>query len=195
MKDNQDQKTIEERIGAIEGVEFVENKMEVYAWPLCEVMGLLHLQTKVSKGNSGEPRIRPMGQNVSYKEGERLVLSITAPDYNSFVYVDYIQKDGTVVHMFPIPPLPDNSMSVGETLVLGEDNPELPQYIVRPPFGLDMVVIYTSPVPVFKSLRPNVEPADSYLDDLRREFVRLKKLGHTNELRSDYFLISTVRDF
>lgn len=191
-KPNEQTKLVEQ-LKEIKGVEGVDSRVQAYKWPLCEMILILKDHTIPSSGKEGEPRVRPLGQSLTYQEGEKLTIEVTAPDYDSYVYVDYIQKDGAVIHMLPNEVMNDNALLPGKNIKLGVDKTGLPIFVVRPPFGLDMVAIYTSPIPLFNKTRESIETAETYFSNLKSALIRLREKGYTEEIRSDYFLISTVK--
>ena len=181
-----------EQVQNIKGVKSVENQASVYNWPLCEMVLLLDSNTNLSDGSSGNPRIRTQQQQLYFRQGQQLILSATAPDHENYLYIDYLQKDGFVVHLLPIERLPKNKFRPNETLTLGgKSDRKQPFFVVRPPFGEDMLVIYSSPIPLFDFIRPDIQSAEDYFDGLRKAFSRIPQ-DKKNKLRSDYFIISTT---
>jgi serine/threonine-protein kinase len=102
------------------------------------------------------------------QEGDPLQLRITAPGFHAHVQLDYLQNDGTVYHMQPSAAYPGTLQEPGSQHGWGEPRPdvaELPS--VQPPFGADMIIAIAAPAPLLPNTRPEIEPTDTYLRDLR----------------------------
>ena len=118
-----------------------------------------------------------------------MVIEAIAPtDAAAFVYVDFVQQDGTVVHLAPTGDTPGSLLEAGTRLVLGQG---AQRYRVEPPFGTEMVMVVTSPVPLFDKARPQVEPAQDYLGALRAALGQARDGGHGPALRSDFSFLVT----
>ena len=71
--------------------------MAVRPWPVCEA--LLTLDGPLAA--SSRPTISVDGGSDKVKFGDVLGFSVTTPDFPSFLYVVYLQADGTVVNLVP----------------------------------------------------------------------------------------------
>lgn len=185
---------INKKLAAIHGVRKVDNQSTIYPWPLCEMIGILEDETDLSNGSPKYPRVRPIQKGLFFREGDKLTLTANGPDTESYVYIDYIQKDGYVVHLMPIQRLPNNKARPGQELLLGSGtSPNQPIFVIKPPFGKDMVIIYSSPKPLFNFIRPDVETAEVYMKSLREAIQKLKEQNPSIDIRSDYYIISTTQ--
>jgi hypothetical protein len=95
-------------------------------------------------------------------EGEDVVITFDGVPDRSFLYVSYVQRDGTVVHL---PPQWLDGMGRRLVYPIG--------YAVTPPFGREMIVALASPEPLFPGLRPNEQPAAEYVAALQEELDRV----------------------
>ena len=102
-------------------------------------------------------------------EGDRIVLQVTTPNYPARVRLDDLQSDGTVYHMQPSDVYPPSEYKPLSQFRWGEARSALDEpAVVQPPFGTDLVVaIAASGRPLFLEKRPQTEPTDVYLRDLR----------------------------
>jgi hypothetical protein len=103
-----------------------------------------------------------------YREGEYLVITaMNNNPYRGYLYLDYVDVAGDVVHVLPTPTDPENQVSDwGEVVVGAEDDQtcSLRQcYAISPPHGRSMVVAIWSRTPLLDGLRRKVEePATDY---------------------------------
>lgn len=178
----------------IYGVSALENRSSIYPKPLCEMANILEDYSTQSEGKQGQPRIRPTHKALFFREGDKLTLAAATPDKKTYVYVDYIQKDGFVVHLLPVTRFPDNLFEPSQEILLGAgQGPNQPVFVIKPPFGKDMVVIYTSNEPLFNFVRPEVETTDHYFKALKAAFEILREKNPDAEILSDYYIISTSK--
>ncbi len=130
---------------------------------------------------------------LDYSGGERLFFDLTAPDYPAYVYVDYFDAGGAVLHLSPneLAPLaeaaPKTALRVGAKAA---GDPGL-QITVAPPYGQEIAVAFAASHPLYEGLRPLSEPAGPYLDFLRAQVAaaRTEHAGFKGEWV--YFLITT----
>ncbi len=166
------------------------NQAAVFAWPHCEAVEILQSFTVSGRDLSGAPTIRPFNHGQQYSQGENMVIEATAPtDTAAFVYVDFVQRDGTVVHLSPAGGKAASRLDAGTQLIMGQG---AQRYRVEPPFGTEMVMVVTSPVPLFEEPRPQVEPAMAYLDALRAALSQAREAGNGAALRSDFSFLVTA---
>jgi hypothetical protein len=100
-----------------------------------------------------------------FRAGDRLRLDLQAPDYDSFVYVDYFDASGQVIHLVPNAQVPLRLHAPEEDVIAG-DGAGL-DITIGPPFGQEIVVAFAASRPLFDGLRPLAEPAGPYLQALR----------------------------
>jgi hypothetical protein len=101
------------------------------------------------------------------REGDRIVLNITAPNYRSRVQLDDLQSDGTVYHMQPSDGYPANMYEPLSQNHWGDARSGVELPVVQAPFGTNMIIAIASQRPLFLEKRPAVEPTDVYLRALR----------------------------
>lgn len=133
-------------------------------------------------------------QNYTYLNGQRLTLDLTAPDYGSYIYVDYFAADGTVLHLQPndIVPLvfsPAKS-PLGVGRAQGDGSPVL-ELTVSPPFGQEIAAAFAASVPLYDGVRPIQEPAAPYLAFLKTKVAEARLRDPAFKGEWVYFFIST----
>ncbi len=108
-------------------------------------------------------------REYSFVGGDLLVLELQAPDYDSFVYVDYFDANGNVLHLQPNDIVALTPVPARTRLVVGSDDPLRPslQITVSPPFGQEIAVAFAASAPLYEGVRPIEEPAAPYLDWLQ----------------------------
>jgi serine/threonine protein kinase len=181
------------RIGsAIESVPGVaKTTTEVLVVPRiqCNVIELYSTFWKANRVSGYGTAVRTPQQDNVFREGDRLIVDVAAPSYESYLYIDYFALDGSVVHMMPSPGEKANQAAAGDTFLVGEPG-DIGLWEVAPPFGMEMIVILASREPVFDKLRDEAEQADNYLNAVRK---RLGTLGDSNKggISADFVIIKT----
>ncbi|MCX7561217.1 DUF4384 domain-containing protein [Sulfitobacter sp. F26204] len=129
-----------------------------------------------------------------YFTDDALVLTLTAPDYPAYVYVDYFDADGNVIHLTPNEATPLQILVPKETLTVGAENAREEGLFVTigPPYGQEIAAAFASSVPLYDGLRPLVEPAGAYLDWLKDKVAaaRAQNAGFKGEWV--YFFVTTA---
>jgi type VI secretion system FHA domain protein len=161
-------------VTALKQVARVDSRATVEPWPFCEVRNLLRTQTA---GGPTAPQIEPSHADRIYHEGEALIVSATAnAKGESYLYVDFFDTDGRVVHMLPTTLRPNNRLGANERIALGAPPDKAGRndrvYIISPPFGTGLVIAVSSLRPLFTEARPEQEDARSYLAALAGALVR-----------------------
>ncbi len=103
-----------------------------------------------------------------YLSDDSVRLKLTTPEFPAYLYVDYFDRQGWVIHL--VPNLyggamrfdPDSTVGIG-----GDD-----RLTAAPPYGIDLVVAVASSKPLFNEMRPRKESAERYLDALRNAIAR-----------------------
>src|SRR5262249_44076306 len=79
-----------------------------------------------------------------------------------FIAVDYFEHDGQVLHLLPGSGPRVKLLRAKQPLVLADPNWQIGQ-----PYGQNMVVVLSSPQPLFAQERPFLESASDYIADLK----------------------------
>ena len=125
--------------------------------------------TRLLLGRGGPRDLAQLARAL--KEGERLIVEVTAPDYDAFLYVELFDNQGNVIHMLPSPSHPDNEIPAGETVTLGEEPGRV--YPMRGEVGTYMILAAAAPSRLFPLDRGEVEDARGYLSDLQSSLRRV----------------------
>ncbi|WP_158540152.1 DUF4384 domain-containing protein [Rhodosalinus halophilus] len=151
----------------------IDDRLLVLPRPQCDMLdAVARVGLPQSAEQFTDPRIIGQEAHVReyrYAEGERLVLDLEAPDYPSYVYVDYFDAAGRVIHLQPNETVPLERLAPEAQVSVGAPRPGRPSLDIRiaPPFGQEFAVAFASSRPLFDAPRPMVEPALPYLEALR----------------------------
>lgn len=118
-------------------------KVKIVPWPGCEIM--LTLAEPLANGDRPSVRAKN-GQRL--KVGQEFAIELVAPGFPSFLYVVYLQTDGTVVNLLPRNGPIRNQTAPGATLTFGEGRNGTPRFRVTPPVGTETVVAIAARSPI-----------------------------------------------
>jgi len=148
-------------VAGIPNVGEVHFDVGLMAWPYCEVSAKLAGLT--SQPGRDAP-ILSLGAKDPHP-GDRLVVDGRAPAFDGYVYVDYYESDGQVVHLLPTARDRFNLKPLRNHFVLGCPPTGVAVALDKPP-GQRLVTLIAAPKPLFAELRPGTEPARDYLNSL-----------------------------
>lgn len=129
-------------------------------------------------------------REYAFTEGDRLTIDLTGPDYPAYVYVDYFDAEGQVVHLRPNVQAPLEKVGASQVFSIGRgDDLDLR---IAAPFGQDIAVAFATSEPLYEGLRPMIEPADVYLGALRK--IVIAKSQSNPEFRGEwaYLFVATT---
>ena len=163
--------------------------LAVYPDTFCQVIGLLTAFQSREPTGPDAVTLETNQPDLDFTEGEMLVIYATASAaFSGYLYVDFFDTAGDVVHMLPSPIASDHAVSAGQQLTLGgQPCPEC--YEISPPHGRNMVIAISSSAPLFDEIRPEVESSNDYLPELRAGLERLHAEG--GEIISTFEYITT----
>lgn len=175
----------------------IDDRLLVLPRPQCDSLdAVARVGLPQSTEQTTDPRILGREAHVReyrFVEGDRLVLDLEAPDYPAYVYVDYFDAAGRVIHLQPNETIPLRRLAPGAQLQVGAATDGAPALDIRvaPPFGQEIAVAFASSVPLFDAPRPLVEPAMPYLEEMRARVEDAR--AEDPEFRGEwvYFFITT----
>ncbi len=138
----------------------------VAPWPQCEALQTLQKPLLVAD----RPTI-DIGPNTELHSGDLLKIEVRSPAQISYLYVSYIQADGSVVHLVqpnglvPQPTLPR------QTVVFGSGEEGKPKFTIGPPFGREMIIAIASRSPLFDHELAAQQTERDYLSEMRRALL------------------------
>jgi hypothetical protein len=138
----------------------------VAPWPQCEA-----LQTLARPLAAADRPDVVIGPKLAFRSGETLTIEVRSPQQIRYIYVAYVQADGTVVNLaqprgvVPQPTLP------GQTLIFGDGQAGRQTFTVTPPFGREMIIALASGSPLFDTTLAAQLTDRDYLSELRRALI------------------------
>lgn len=162
-----------------------EFQVESKVRPYCSQELLLLEAEQRNKSQKHGLQLEPYNHDNLYIEGEFIEYEIITPDYDAYIYVDYYQSDGRVVHLVPNATI-KLPISAYQQIVLGESD-KGQKWEVFPPFGQDMVSIIASSIPLFAANRDEMEATDVYMADLKKTLLN----NQASTLTASHFFVNT----
>jgi serine/threonine protein kinase len=156
-----------DRLRGLAGPSASFDAVKIYPPPQCEAIKRL-------AGHRALPPLRFNQESLLYRQGgEPLVVTVANGEEGGlYLYVDYFDTSGTVVHMLPTSLRPNNRAVAGQSITLGATaktaKPGERIYDIDPPYGPNLVTVLASSKPLFAEVRPEQEPAAAYLKELDR---------------------------
>jgi uncharacterized protein DUF4384 len=129
-----------------------------------------------------------------YSEGQRLSFDLSAPDYDAWLYVDYFDADGQVLHLVPNEIVALEKLVAKSTIGIGKERVGLPSLTITvgPPFGQEIAVAFAASTPLYEGLRPIREPAEPYLAFLKERVALARQREPRFKGEWVYFFITTA---
>ena len=172
-------------LAKIPGVQTVNLEVQSVADRECGMVDLLAPFWARSRTSGASIRTRAAGGQMV--DGEPLVLDLATPAYDSWVHVDYYVLDGGVVHLLPSVRARDNQAPPSYRATIGG----LGNWIISRPFGSELIVLVTTPEPLFTGLRPENENARDYLRALKKQLKQMTTKYGVERVAVDFVQIAT----
>lgn len=141
-------------------------KVIVAPWPQCEALHTL--ETSLARADRPQVAIDPAGD---VRGGDTLRIDIKSPRQIGYLYVAYIQADGSVavlaqpMGLVPEPTLPDRA------LIFGDGKDGRARFTIGPPYGAEMILALSSRSPLFDNPLPARLTDREFLSALRRSLI------------------------
>lgn len=175
----------------------VSDQMRLLPRPQC---GALSGISKIGLPQSTDQITNPLllgadaqARVLGYTGGEQLYFDLTAPDYPAYLYVDYFDAAGDVIHLSPNAHVPLALAAAKSAQRVGAKTPNDAglQITVGPPYGQEIAVAFAASSPLYDGLRPLSEPGPAYLDFLRQKVTEIRSQDTDFKGEWVYFLIET----
>jgi len=157
----------------IKGVTNVESKVRITPWPLCETY--LHLEA-FPPSNAKNLAASILGHpDNTLNVGDTFVIDVKLPKSPGYLYAVYIQSNGAAVKFYW-----GKNYSPNQNITLGG-----PGYKISSPIGKEMILVITSPKPLFSNDNTNsTKPDKNFLTELRTTSLKSvpnerKKISYT----------------
>ena len=133
---------------------------------------------------------------LDFTDGELLYFDLTAPDYDAYVYVDYFDANGNVLHLSPNDSAPLIFARLESTFRVGaasQSDPGL-KLFVSAPYGQEIAVAFAASTPLYDGLRPIIEPAEPYLAWLKSRVAQARASDPAFKGEWVYFFVTTAAE-
>ena len=132
--------------------------------------------------------IRTKAPNAELTEGDPLMVDITTPGYDSYVYVDYYVLDGHVAHLVPNLRARAHQAPPNYTATIGS----LGNWVVSKPFGTELIVLLVTPAPLADDIRPELESSRAdYLRAVEKQLGQIAAKYGPDRIAVDFVQITT----
>jgi serine/threonine protein kinase len=131
--------------------------------------------------------IRTRAVNAEMMEGDPVIVDITTPGYDSYVHVDYYALDGNVAHLAPTQQVKNNQAPANYAATIGG----LGNWVISKPFGKELIVLLTTPVPLFDAIRPPYESSADYLRAVEKQLGAIAAKHGKDRIAVDFVQITT----
>jgi len=131
-----------------------------------------------------------------YVAGDRLIFDMAAPDYDAYIYVDFFDAAGQVIHLIPNDTVPLTLHPMQSTMRVGisENGEPALEVTIGPPYGQEIAAAFAASAPLYDGLRPIIEPADEYLAWLGERVAEARAADPDFKGEWVYFFVSTSED-
>jgi hypothetical protein len=95
--------------------------------------------------------------------------------------------DGSVVHLVPSARAKQNQAPPNYMATIGS----LGNWVISQPFGNELIVLLTTPVPLFQQLRPESESREDYLRAVGKQLEQIAAQHDREKILVDFVQITT----
>jgi hypothetical protein len=175
----------------------VEDAMVILPRPQCGALsGIADVGLPQSQDQLTNPRLigaDAQARTFNYVAGQTMVLDLAAPDYDAYVYVDYFDADGNVIHLVPNDQVPLKLRAAKSAMKVGAADAGEPflHITIGPPYGQEIAAAFAASVPLYDGTRPLSEPAGPYLDWLKTRVAEARAKDPAFKGEWVYFMVST----
>lgn len=138
-------------------------------------------------GNDAHARV------FGFVKDDALSFDITGPDYPAYIYVDFFDAGGDVIHLAPNDQVPLREIAADAPYRIGTRSPAEAGLHLRigPPYGQEIAVAFAASEPLYEGLRPIVEPAAPYLEWLKARVAEAREKNPDFKGEWVYFFVAT----
>ncbi|MBI1172536.1 DUF4384 domain-containing protein [bacterium] len=175
----------------------VEDAMVILPRPQCGALsGIADLGLPQSQDQLTNPRLigaDAQARTFNYVAGQTMVLDLAAPDYDAYVYVDYFDADGNVIHLVPNDQVPLKRRAAKSAMRVGAPDAGEPflHLTIGPPYGQEIAAAFAASAPLYDGTRPLTEPAGPYLEWLKTRVAAARARDPDFKGEWVYFMVST----
>jgi hypothetical protein len=163
-------------VNGINGIAKLDFNVSLRIWPYCEALKILQpLVEHPPRAAASLSVAPPTGEEHL---GQPLVVDVRAPSFDGYLYVDYLDSDGDVLHLFPNSRDRLNFRPARNHLVLGR--PPLERcWILGGNTGEQLVILIAATERLFPDHRPEVQSARDFIPILAQAVSQQSGDGKT----------------
>ena len=159
---------LRQAIGGLRGLTAMKFAVAPRIWPYCEAVA--RLKPLLAQAETRVPRLALASPDQQAHVGSPLVLEITMPAFDGYVYVDYFSATGEVLHLLPNDKDTINLRPKRNNFVLGKP-PMRRCWLLAGESGQELIAGLVSALPLFPMPRAEIEQASAYLPKLSEALV------------------------
>jgi len=178
---------LRDALSAIPGVATLNTDVQQVSDEKCAVIEALGPYWTKNRQAGAETSIRMHDGGTELTEGDSLVIDVTTPGHESYVHVDYYVLDGNVVHLVPSRRAKANRAPPRYAATIGT----LAGWTIAKPFGAELIVLLTTPVPLFDDERPEYESRSDYLRAIDERLRQIGEKHGADKITADFVQITT----
>lgn len=178
---------LKETLSKIPGVRTLGTDIQQVSDDKCGVLQQLAPYWTANRQTGGATSIHTKGDALVLTEDDPLILDIKTPSYDTYVNVDYYLVDGNVFHLLPTPGAKDHKVPPNHATTIGSNG----EWVISKPLGTELVVLVTTPTPLFDEVRPQFEPIPDYSRALDERLRRLSAKYGAGKIGVDLIQITT----
>lgn len=178
---------LKDTLSKVPGVNTLSTDIQLVGDDKCSVLKQLAPYWKTNRQAGAAASIYTKGGELNLTEDNPLILDIKTPGYDSYVNVDYYLVDGNVFHLLPKPGARDQKLPPNSATTIGSDG----EWVISKPLGTELIVLLTTPAPLFDGVRPQYESASDYLRALEQRLRQLSAKYGPEKVAVDLIQITT----
>jgi hypothetical protein len=137
--------------------------VQLRPWPQCEAM--LTLSDFLERPDA--PALQVAQGRTEVKAGEALTMNVTTPPHPTYLYLSYIQADGSVVNLLQPEGAVPSPLAARSSFVFGDGEEGRSRFTVGQPYGREMVIAIAAKSPLFPTPLPRTQTEREYLSAMR----------------------------
>ena len=131
-----------------------------------------------------------------YAQGDQMVLDLAGPDYDAYIYVDFFDAQGDVIHLVPNDTVPLTLRPAKSAMRVGAGDAGEPylNITIGPPYGQEIAAAFAASTPLYDGVRPISEPAEPYLAWMAEQVAAARAADPDFKGEWVYFFVSTAEN-
>ncbi len=131
-----------------------------------------------------------------YAQGDQMILDLAAPDYDAYIYVDFFDANGDVIHLVPNDTVPLTLRDAKSAMRIGAGDAGEPflNITIGPPYGQEIAAAFAASSPLYDGIRPISEPAEAYLAWMAGQVATARAADPDFKGEWVYFFVSTAEN-